>query len=240
MLISEKVTYVLTVTSQEYLIHGRSLLNLFRFLSEEELEEVNLSRYEVSFHAGETVFKQGGPLTHIACITSGMAKVYLEGNKSKSIILKIIKPSELIGGPGFQVDNRHHFSVAAMTNVKACFINIDSFESMLKKNNQFAMEFINHLNYTTILLYSKMQNLIQKQMHGRIAETLLYLSRSIYNNSTFETELSRQDIADMSAMTKESAIRIIKEFRDEGILECESNTFKILNESHLVNIIQTG
>jgi len=169
-----------------------------------------------------------------------MAKVYLEGNKSKSIILKIIKPSELIGGPGFQVDNRHHFSVAAMTNVKACFINIDSFESMLKKNNQFAMEFINHLNYTTILLYSKMQNLIQKQMHGRIAETLLYLSRSIYNNSTFETELSRQDIADMSAMTKESAIRIIKEFRDEGILECESNTFKILNESHLVNIIQTG
>ena len=58
-------------------------MNLFRFLTDEQLEFVNQSRYEVRFLKGEIIFKQGGPLTHIACLTSGKAKVYIEGSKNK-------------------------------------------------------------------------------------------------------------------------------------------------------------
>ncbi len=215
-------------------------LNLFSSLTDEELIKINETRYEVSFNAGETIFKQGGPLTHIACVTQGMAKVYLEGHKSKNIILKIVKPMEMVGGPGFQVDYRHHFSVSAMSEVKACFIDVHAFEEMIDNNKKFAAEFVKHLNKITILLYGKMQNLIQKQMHGRIAETLLYLSNVIYNNSKFDTLLSRQDIADMSGMTKESAIRIMKELKEDGVIECEANTFNILNKDQLMTLSQTG
>ncbi len=215
-------------------------LNLFKFLTDEELEVVNESRYEVSFNKGETIFKQGGPLTHIACITEGMAKVYLEGTKHKNIILKVARPTELIGGPGFQVDNRHHFSVSAISQTRACFIDAQAFEQMLKTSTPFALEFIKYLNTTTIQLYNKIQTLTQKQMHGRMADTLLYLSKVIYTNEAFETTLSRQDLADMSAMTKESAIRIMKDLKDEGIIDCDANSFKILNEKQLTNISATG
>lgn len=214
--------------------------NLFKFLNEEEMEVINSSRYEVYFNKGETIFKQGGPLTHIACITHGFAKIYLEGHKNKNIILKVAKESELIGGPGFQVDNRHHFSVSAITNAKACFIDIQAFEQILNSSTPFSLEFIKHLNSMTIQLYQKMQGLTQKHMHGRIADTLLYLSRAIYTDPNFETTLSRQDLADMSSMTKESAIRIMKEFKDEGIIDCEANYFKILKEDQLDSISKTG
>lgn len=214
--------------------------NLFKFLTDEEMEIINDSRYEVSFNKGETIFKQGGPLTHIACITKGFAKIYLESPKNKNIILKVAKESELIGGPGFQVDNRHHFSVSAITDTKACFIDIGAFEQMLKVSMPFSMEFIKHINSATLHLYRKMQGLTQKQMHGRIADTLLYLSKAIYNNPKFETTLSRQDLADMSSMTKESAIRIMKELKDGGIIDCEANNFTILNENQLENISVTG
>lgn len=215
-------------------------LNIFKFLTNEELSFINETRYEVSFNKGETIFKQGGPLTHVACITQGMAKVYLEGNKQKNIILKVSRPSELIGGPGFQVDYRHHFSVSAMTNARACFIDINAFAQLLRTNSSFAMEFIKHMNTITIQLYNKLQSLTQKQMHGRIADTLLYLSRVIYSKQDFEVNLSRQDLADMSAMTKESAIRIMKDMKDEGIIDFEANQFKILNEKQLSNISITG
>jgi len=220
--------------------HCSLKLNLFKFLTDKELEIINEKRYEVHFNKGETIFKQGGPLTHIACFTDGMAKIYLEGHNNKNIILKVVQPTELVGGPGFKVDNRHHFSVSALTDSKACFIDIQAFEQILKTSNPFAMEFIKHLNTITIQLYLKLQSLTQKHMNGRIADTLLYLSNVIYSNKTFETTLSRQDLADMSAMTKESAIRIIKEFRDESIIHCESNQFKILNENQLTKISQTG
>lgn len=215
-------------------------LSLFKLLSEKELETINEARYEVSFNQGETIFKQGGPLTHVACITQGMSKIYIEGSKSRNIILKIAKPVEMIGGPGFQVDYRHHFSVSAVTTTKACFIDIEAFEKMLQASSPFAMEFIKHLNDITIQVYNKLQGLTQKQMHGRIADTLLYLSKNIYSASEFETSLSRQDLADMSAMTKESAIRIIKEFRDEGIIRCDGNDFSILDETRLTSISIAG
>lgn len=215
-------------------------LNLFKFLTDEELEIINESRYEVGFNKGETIFKQGGPLTHIACITEGMAKVYLEGTKNKNIILKVARPTELIGGPGFQVDNRHHFSVSAITYTRACFIDAQAFEQMLKNSSPFAMEFVKHLNTATIQLFNKIQALTQKQMHGRLADTLLYLSKVVYTAESFETTLSRQDLADMSAMTKESAIRIMKDLKDEGIIDCEANHFRIINEKQLTNISATG
>ena len=111
---------------------------------------------------------------------------------------------------------------------------------MLKKSSPFALEFIKHLNTITIQLYNKLQTLTQKQMHGRMADTLLYLSKVVYTNEAFETTLSRQDLADMSAMTKESAIRIMKDLKDGGIIDCEANSFRILNEKQLASISSTG
>ena len=214
-------------------------MNLFRFLDDEELEIINKTRHEVRFHKGETIFKQGGPFTHIACLTSGMAKIYIENANKKNLILKILKPTELVGGPGFNVDFRHHFSVSALTDSSACFIDVNTFKQMVEKNSIFAMEFIKHLNQASIKYYDRMMSLTHKQMHGRIADSLLYLAQ-VYNNNDFETALSRQDIADLSAMTKESAIRICKEFKVDGILDYTANKFKILNEDALRKISRTG
>lgn len=215
-------------------------INLFRFLTDSELEEINKSRYEVHFNKGETIFKQGGPLTHIACLTVGMAKVYLEGENNKNIILKLLRPTELVGGPGFLVDGRHHFSVTAITESRACFVDINAFEQSLSVNNPFNLEFIKHLNLATIQLYNKLTGLTGKNMHGRIADALLYLSNSIYKKTEFDISLSRQDLADMAALTKESSIRILKEFKDEKIIDFEANSFKILDMEKLERMSKTS
>jgi len=49
-----------------------------------------------------------------------------------------------------------------------------------------------------------------------------------------------QDLADMSGMSKESAIRILREFKDENIIQVNGNDFEIINSEHLVKISQTG
>ena len=214
-------------------------MNLFRFLDVKQLDIINKTRHEVQFLKGEIIFKQGGPFTHIACLTSGLAKIYIENPDKKNLILKILKPVELVGGPGFNVDYRHHFSVSALTDSSACFIDVRAFKEAIEQNSIFSMEFIKYLNQVTIIYYEKMMSLTHKQMHGRIADSLLYLSK-IYNSNRFETALSRQDIADLSAMTKESAIRICKKFKIDGIIDYNANKFTILNEKALKQISKTG
>jgi CRP/FNR family transcriptional regulator len=214
--------------------------NIFRFLSEEELSHINDLRFEVSFKAGENIFKQGGPLTHIICITSGLVKVFLEADDHNDIILRILKPTELIGGPGFRTDSRHHFSAATVVDTVACFIEVGVFEQLLKDNSRFAMEMIAYLNKGHIGLYNKLLTNTHKHMSGRMAGTLLYLAEDIYESGNFETSLTRQELADMSGMTKESAIRVLKEFKDEGILDCSNNHFEIINKDALRKIYKFG
>ena len=52
--------------------------------------------------------------------------------------------------------------------------------------------------------------------------------------------ISRQDLADLSGMSKESAIRILKEFKEEGLLNVEGNMFELLNIKQLKQISETG
>jgi len=215
-------------------------MNIFCHLNDGQIEYINKDRFEVHFHKGEVIFKQGGPLTHIACLTTGLAKIYIEGKDKKNMILKILKPSELVAGPGFAVDYRHHYSVSALADSSACLVDIRAFEDMIKANSEFAFQFIKYRNQKTISLHARLMSLTHKQMHGRIADTLLYLSKEIYQSSSFETPLTRQDIADMSAMTKESAIRILKELKDDNIIDFTTSGFTILNETSLIQISITG
>ncbi|OQX77135.1 MAG: hypothetical protein B6D64_08715 [Bacteroidetes bacterium 4484_276] len=65
---------------------------LFSLLNKDELELINEDRFEVSYKAGEMMFKQWPASTHILMITSGMAKIYLEGPGGINLLLKIVKP----------------------------------------------------------------------------------------------------------------------------------------------------
>ena len=49
-------------------------LNIFKYLNDEELNIINKNRFEVQFRKNETIYKQGGPLTHVACLTNGKSK----------------------------------------------------------------------------------------------------------------------------------------------------------------------
>ena len=208
-------------------------------LSTTELELINDNRYEVSFKAGEMMFKQGTPSPHFLCLTSGLAKVYIEGY-GKNLILSLVKPVEYILGPGIYVDNRHHYSASAVEDSTACMVDANTFKLIMRDNPDFAYEFIRRISIMTIFNFEQFISLTQKQMNGRIADALFYLSDQIYGSNPFEMTISRQDLADLSGMSKESAIRILKEFKDEGILTVNGNILHILNPQQLKKISETG
>lgn len=127
-----------------------------------------------------------------------------------------------------------------MDDTTACFIEIEAFKKVIRTNSVFAEEFIKRCTQKGIFSFEKMVSLSQKQMHGRIADGLLYLSNRIYESLDFSLHLSRQDVADLTGMSKDSAIRILKEFHNEGIIELDGRKLKILNLSQLERISETG
>jgi CRP-like cAMP-binding protein len=215
-------------------------LDLFNYLNPEELELVNKNRIHVKYKAGEILFKQGTPLTHVACLISGMAKIYIEGLNERNLILKFVKPPEFIGGPGMGVDNIHHFSVSALEDTSCCLINAVTIKELIETNSIFALQLLKKNNIQSMSNFEKFISLTQKQMPGRIADALLYLSNEVYHATSFVTNISRQDLADLTAMTKESAIRILKDFKDNKYINAEGSRFEMLNMESLKHISRIG
>ena len=213
---------------------------VFNFLTEQELKKFNDSRYNTHYNAGEIIFKQGTALTHLLSFTSGLAKVYIEGFNRRNIILRLIKSGEFICGPGMYTDFKHHYTISAIEDSTACFIDVNVHQEIMAENHVFAMHSYKNANLNTLNNFTKFISLTQKQMAGRIADSLLYLHEEVYLSNPFSLTLSRQELADMTSMSKESAIRILKQFKDDKIIRIDRDKFEIIEIKKLTEISRFG
>jgi CRP-like cAMP-binding protein len=209
-------------------------------LSPDEVKMVNSNRYEASFKPGEIIIKQGSPSSNAIFLLSGLAKVYMEGYSGRNLILDLAGQSTLLAGPGVHVNSRYCYSVAAITQVQACFISFDVFRKIMTVNPDFAYGFIEDMSNKALKMYFKLVNLTQKKMHGRLAEALLYFSNNLYSADSFEMPLSRQELGEMTNMAKESVVRIMGELEDEKIIEATPRSVKILDRNKLSIISEKG
>ena len=73
-----------------------------------------------------------------------------------------------------------------------------------------------------------------------MADTLIYLSEEIFESQKFTLYLSRQDIAELSGMSKDSAVKILREFQNDGIIHLTDNEMEIIDPASLNRISRTG
>ena len=212
---------------------------LFSLLTKDELDSLNDSRSEVSFKKGEIIYKQGTPLTHIVIINEGLGKIYLEGSKGRNLILSYTKVYELNGGIGVFKNLRHYSSLMAVTDCGACFVEIGAFKSVLRSNPTFMEAYLEAYSGRVLHTYQQFAVLTQKNMEGRMAESILYLNDQVFDNDVI-VNVSKQDLAELTAMTKESAIRVLKEFKDDGLIEITGQNISILNQKALQQVAMHG
>ncbi len=212
---------------------------MFNYLSTRELELVNNNKFEVKFRKGEIVRKQGTFLSHVISINTGLVKLYIEGYHGKNLILRVIKSQNFIGGPGMYYDQRHHYSVIALVETSACFIEINIFKQIIQSNPEFAAEFMKDISKNMLSSFDRLISLSQKQIPGRMADALLYLSHDIFNSNTILPVITKKELSELTSMSKDSVIRILREFKNEGILELGQG-IEIIKPDKLVKISNVG
>ncbi len=213
---------------------------LFQILTEEQLAIVNRNRYSVRFHQGEVILKQGTSASTMISVIEGFARKYMEGFNDRKLILDFVKPWQLVGAPGVHNLGKYSFSVVAIRETLVCFLDAANFTEVLGLNGEFAKAYIKMCSGNYGRSLDRMVSLSQKQMHGRIADALIYLTEEIYESIRIGPEISRQDIADYTSMSKDSAIRILKEFERDQIIRLEGKTIEVLDGNRLQSISVNG
>lgn len=212
----------------------------FSYLTHDELEILDQNKNIVNYNPGEIIVKQGSSMTHLLSFYSGLAKIYLEGINGHNLILQLIKGGDFFIGPGVYTDFKHHSTISAITRSTACFVNLQVYLDIMNRNPVFANQNHKAENIKKINALQKIVSLTQKQMPGRIADALLYLHDNIYGTNPFKIDISRRELADMTALSKESVIRILKQFRDDEIIEVKGSRIEILDLAAVRHYSEVG
>ena len=80
----------------------------------------------------------------------------------------------------------------------------------------------------------------QKKTYGKVADALLYFSRIIYEAQNFEIPFTRQELADLIGISRESATRVLLKLKDDGILSVDERHVQINDLDLLQQISRNG
>ncbi len=181
---------------------------------------------------------------YLWAIIDGKVKKYKDGVGGRVQILRLVNPGEYFGYRAFFAGEPYVSSAATIEPSTLGTLPMSLVEEMISKNNRLAMFFIHELSRNLGNSDTKIVNLTQKHIRGRLAEALIVLLDTYGyeedNNMTLKIYMAREDLANLSNMTTSNAIRTLSNFVTEKIIVVDGRKIKILNEPMLRKISKFG
>jgi len=212
----------------------------FQFLNKDELEILSGKKTELTYLQGENLFKQGAFAPYIMLIIEGLVKVYLQTGLDKQINIRLARTGDFLAFSSIFGNEIYSYSAMALKSSQVCMIEKASLKQLLMKNPDFAFRITskNYRNENQMLEIIK--NISYKQMRGKLASALLYLSAKEFIEENVFQYLGRQDIADFASISTESTIKFLKEFEKDKVLKLNGKEIKIINKAKLLGIAKIG
>ena len=210
-----------------------------RRLKTTELAQLGQNCAKALFQKGDVIFKQGALSSNIIYIKEGLVKLHMNGPTHEQII-KISKPPCYLGMPTTFGDKINQYSATAIEETTACFISIETFREFIHMNGDFAYEITLELCRNEVNTFSRCVNRTQKNLHGRIADALLFFSDSIYAGPEFTLPLSRSEFGDFVDASRENVSRILSAFHADGLIEIKGKRIRILDAGLLGAVSRNG
>lgn len=216
----------------------RSLL--FQSLEANELSKLNSCKTQYNFKKGELIYREGDEIQSILYLHKGLVKLHKDIGHQKSQIVSIAKPFDFVGLLSVFSNNKFLYSLTAIEDSSVCFISKSCFEEEIKSNGKFALDIIQRMSKITDDVLDAKFSLSKKNLRGRIAQILIEFSEHIYKKSEFELPISRKEIAELIDMRTENVIRILSEFRKDGIIKINGPCIEIIQPELLRKISDAG
>ena len=96
------------------------------------------------------------------------------------------------------------------------------------------------ISYASSKVINNFIKLSSRNLRGRLAYIILNFSDNIYKTDSFDLPLSRKEIAELIGMTVENVIRILSEFKKDGIINIDGKSIDILDKKKLQMISEFG
>jgi len=212
----------------------------FDKVDSDKLELFCHSKIENQFRKDDVIVREGDAIMDFIYLKSGLVKITKQTSNGKEQILSFAKPFDFVSLLSVFSSTRYNYSVIAVEDTSVCLLHLDDIKETILSNGLFSLNLMQKLSEATDLIIMNNLEIKRKHLHGRVAHVLLYFSKSVYLQSTFQLPVSRREIAEFIGMTTENVIRTLSEFKKDGIIKTFGKAIEIVDQDRLMAISEHG
>lgn len=198
-----------------------------------ELKEVLCKRKTYTYKKGETLYCEGNRSNHVFLIKDGSVKTYKNTEDGKELITGLYKKMSFIGYTSSLSDFPQTENAESLADSIIIKIDKQEIKSILTSNPHIALDILGLLSDNIDRIKNKMLQIAYSSVRLRTAKTLLIVSK---DDPLKMILMSRTNLASLIGIAKETLIRTLSDFKEEGIVEANRSYIKIIDEEGLRNI----
>jgi CRP/FNR family transcriptional regulator len=213
---------------------------MFEGLPREQLTDLAVISLEQIISQGQSIFMEGDEGIGFYVVVSGRVKVYKLSPEGKEQILHIFGPGEPFGEvPVFE---GRHFpaSAEALAKTRLLFFPRASFVALIKRNPSLALNMLAVLSRRLRRFTDLIDDLSLKEVPGRLAAYLLYLSEQNRESSDLNLTITKGQLASLLGTIPETLSRILRKMSAEGLIESAGPRIKIVDRRGLESLVDSG
>ncbi len=210
--------------------------SLFRELAETDKEFLFSEKNQLHFKKGQQIFQEGTVPRGLYCIQEGKVKIAQLGNDGKEIILHLAKGSDIMGHRAILGEDTFSCSAYALEDTNICFIPRSTFVQLVKKNTNLSFQILQLLARELKESETRTTIIAQSNSRDKIIQSLNLLIDCYgfeHDGKTIDVIVSREELANLSGTTRETAIRVLTELKDEHLIDLDHKKIIILDRSFL-------
>jgi CRP/FNR family transcriptional regulator len=219
-------------------------LPVFAGLSDRDWEKVGDFFTERQYQKDDYIFLEGEAPEALYVVKTGKVKVLRHSTDGKDVVLRMTGPGQLLGSVAVFDGGGYPGTAQAIEDCSLLVIGRNDCLTLVSRYPVFALAVINDMGLRLRSSAEQIRSLAVERVEQRIARTLLKLGQTAGADTpegrVIELPLTRQDVADMTGTTVETAIRVMSKFRREELIFTRRGKVVLVDLDALQEIAELG
>jgi len=219
-------------------------LPFFAGLSGKALEAVNQRFVEIGYQPGDVVYAAGDPAERLYVMADGKVKLLQHGPSGRNVLLDILASGDFFGNLAIQDPATYTDTALAQTSACVLSIRSDEFRQVLNLHPELALNALSVIAERLSTANQRVLQLSAMPVDRRIAATLLRLGEKLGRDNEMglliDAPLSRDELAEMTGTTPETASRTIRQLQGSGLITSGRQWIAIANVEGLKALAEDG
>jgi DNA-binding response OmpR family regulator len=180
----------------------------------------------------DLLFEEGDHPRFLYFVNSGKLKLFKTNEEGKEYILQIIGKGEFIGQVDILKKQNHQSSASALEETSVSLIPKEDFNTLINQDRDVSAQVIKMIANDVAEKEEQLLNLAYNSVRKRVADALLLLNQE----EGQVIHILRDDLARIVGTAKESVIRMLTDFKEDGYISIKNSLITILDPEGLKNI----